>query len=244
MKQVVLPIIVLHFIFIGCTGNKNNEIASADSVAADVPVAASIQEHESSNSSQPGSEYNVKLTEVLGDLDKDKIDEKIQVYNTNKEGDLGIERKVVIFKHENNDWILWHQCNGPVLPSRHGGVMGEPFEDISIEKGCIVISHSGGSRDKWSYIHRYRFQNDDWYLIGATIGYGEPACNWFTYDYNLSTGKIEIDRSYFDCQEEGSGKDSTSKSTEVYKLESLPKMDNFYPGDNKVKLASGDIFYY
>jgi hypothetical protein len=60
-------------------------------------------------------------------------------------------------------------------------------------------------------------------LIGATIGYGRAACNWTTYDYNLSTGKIEIDKSFYDCQEEGFEKYSTTKSTQVHKLNALPK---------------------
>jgi hypothetical protein len=67
---------------------------------------------------------------------------------------------------------------------------------------------------------------------------------WFTYDYNLSTGKIEIDKSSYDCQEEGFEKYSTTKSTQVHKLNALPKMDDFYPGDNEIKLTNGESLFY
>ena len=37
--------------------------------------------------------------------------------------------------------------------------------DIYIKNGCIVVQNSGGSADKWDYVHTYRYQNNNWYLI-------------------------------------------------------------------------------
>jgi len=196
----------------------------------------------------PDNQSTDQVAEVFGDLDKDGIDEKIVVTNTSERTDFGIERKISIFKLKDKDWQLWHESEGAVLPSEHGGMMGEPFEEISIANGCIIINHFGGSRTKWSYAHRYRYQKDDWYLIGATISFGEPACEWNTFDYNLSTGKLEVKKNKYACDDEEleeAVEDSTFQYSTTIKLDSLPHMDDFYPGDNKVQVPNQkDIFYY
>lgn len=196
----------------------------------------------------PTNQSPDKEAEVLGDLDKDGIDEKIIVTNTSEQTDFGITRKISIFKLEDKEWKLWHESMGAVLPSEHGGMMGEPFEGISIANGCIIINHFGGSRSKWSYTHTYRYQKNDWYLIGATISFGEPACEWNTFDYNLSTGKLEVKKNKYACDDEAldaAVEDSTFEYSTSIKLDTLPHMDGFYPGDNKVQVPNQkDIFYY
>ena len=86
------------------------------------------------------------LDETKGDLDKDGVFEKVIVYDTEKETDLGTERQIFIYKKTNDKWKLWKKSVGAILPSQHGGMMGDPFERISIERNCIVINHFGGSR--------------------------------------------------------------------------------------------------
>ena len=49
-----------------------------------------------------------------------------------------------------------------------GGVFGDPFAGIEIRKNVLIISHYGGSSWRWSYTHKFRYQNNDWYLIGGT----------------------------------------------------------------------------
>ena len=67
--------------------------------------------------------------------------------------------------------------------------------------GHLHGDHFGGSRWKWNYTHRYRFQNNDWQLIGATINYGTPCDYSFTFDYNLSTGNIIYEKDTEFCND-------------------------------------------
>ena len=73
--------------------------------------------------------------------------------------------------------MIIYKAIGGVLPSEHGGMMGDPFEGLSIDRKCIVIHHFGGSRDKWKYTHRFRNQNRDWELVGSTIQFG-AVCDY------------------------------------------------------------------
>ena len=183
------------------------------------------------------------LKQVSGDLDKDGIEEKIIVKNTPQTGDFGIVRKIAIYKNQNGNWQLWKESTGAVLPSEHGGMMGDPFDAINIEKGCIVIAHIGGSKDKWTYTHRYRFQNGDFYLIGASTSYGANCEMWTYNDFNLSTGKVEVKKENDNCEQSTSV--IQNKFSEQLDLKALPLMDGFYPGSNQVEFKSheGDFYY-
>ena len=110
--------------------------------------------------------------------------------------------------------------------------MGDPFEGISIERNCIVINHFGGSRQKWNYTHRFRYQSGDFQLIGATVTFGSPCDYFFTFDYNLSNGKINYEKETEDCEHENS---KIEKEEMIIKLETLPKMNGFYPGNTELK---------
>lgn len=176
------------------------------------------------------SDYKI-IGEAEGDLDKDGIAERVIIYDTDVETEFGTERQIHIFKKKNYNWELWKKSIGAVLPSTHGGMMGDPFERIVIERGCIVIHHFGGSRQKWNYTHRYRFQQGTFQLIGATIVYGSP-CDYFeTLDYNLSTGTAIYKKESENCDD-----DSSTEQNETInrKKKNLPQMDGFYPGDNEI----------
>ena len=198
----------------------------------------------------PTPEAFTKLSEAVGNLDKDPTKEKVVVYDTPKETEMGTERQIHIYKADKDGWKLWHKSIGAVLPSQHGGMMGDPFEDISIERGAIVINHFGGSRQKWNYTHRFRRQNGEWQLIGATVNFGALCDYWEDFDYNLSTGKViykkteEEDK--WNCDGESrEGERVTSNQIFTKKLKTLPSMDGFYPGGTEVVLpeGKGSMFY-
>ena len=190
-------------------------------------------------------DYN-RMAEALGDLDKDGVAELVVVYNTPKEVEMGTERKLYIYKQNNGKWTLWHKNKTAVLSSRHGGMMGDAFEGIDIRNGCIVIYHMGGSRDKWAYTHTYRYQRDNWFLIGATITYFAPCTLSQTFDYNLSTGRINLESSADSCNDDGDNIKTTDASKKTFTKKVVPVlMDSFTPGDNMMKLpGTKDEFYY
>lgn len=81
-----------------------------------------------------------------------------------------------------------------VLDGDEGGAFGDPFQGLSIERGAVVIMHYGGSRERWGFTHRYRYQNGQWTLIGLDIGYTDstdPEQHYDNQDINLSTGLVE-----------------------------------------------------
>lgn len=181
------------------------------------------------------------LDEKEGDLDKDGVSEKVIVYDTEKETDLGTERQIFIYKKKNNKWTLWKKSVGAILPSQHGGMMGDPFEGISIERNCIVIHHFGGSVGKWNYAHRFRFQNEEFQLIGATVNFDSPCDYCFTFDYNLSNGRISYEKQIKDCEGENS---KIEREKMIRKLETLPTMNGFYPGNTKLKFPKSETTIY
>lgn len=191
-----------------------------------------------------------ELKKVEGDLNKDGIKELVIAYDTGVEGDFGTEREVYVYKKSGNKWNLWHKVSGIILPSQHGGIMGDPFMDIYIKNGCIVVQNSGGSADKWDYVHTYRYQNNNWYLIGATINYYRYPSFFERYDYNVSTGKINVsikkikNEDYWNNSEEEEYEYLEENYT--YKVQPVKKilMNGFHPGDNFQQLKNQDSFYY
>lgn len=189
-----------------------------------------------------------KLTsigEAEGDLNKDGIPEKVVVYNTSRQTDFGTERELHIFRKQNDKWILWDKAIGVIMSSESGGVMGDPFAEISIQNGAIVINQAGGSRQKWSYIHRFRFQNNKWQLIGVQNTSGAPCEGWDDFDYNLSTGTIVYKNEVEKCNDNGDFI-SSQKTQKKYskKLPQLPDLSNFKAGETEVKLSDGKTFYF
>ncbi|WP_378184079.1 hypothetical protein [Aquimarina sp. SS2-1] len=181
------------------------------------------------------------LDETEGDLDKDEIPEKVIVYDTEKNTDFGTERQIYIYKKNKDRWQLWKKSVGAILPSEHGGMMGDPFVGISVERNCIVINHFGGSRQKWNYTHRFRYQNGAFELIGATVNFGSPCDYFFIFDYNLSNGKIHYKKETEDCENENS---KIEKEEMIRKLETLPTMNGFYPGNNALTLSKSERTIY
>ncbi len=226
-----------------CSNNNTSKTKLKASEKESIKSENSIESHFDKSIDVPKG-YKI-IGEATGDLNKDKIEEKVIVYNTDRNEDMGIIREIHIFKKGKSTWEKWHSSIGAVLPSNHGGMMGDPFEEVKVENGCLVIRQSGGSREKWSYTHRYRNQNNSWELIGATINYYTPEDFSETLDYNLSNGKIsyskEIDLTYKETPTEN----KNIKLDFIKKLKTLPKMHGFYPGNNQITLPENiGTFYY
>lgn len=163
---------------------------------------------------------------ITGDLDKDSIKELVVAYNTDSENELeGVERELIIYKPENNKWIVWKTTRQALYASRDGGMMGDPFGEIRIENGILIINQNGGSSWKWSITDKYRFQNDDFYLIGYTSNYGKPCEYWEEVDFNLSTGKMTVKKEFETCHD---------KKQEIYKTEN----ETLYEKGLKITLQS------
>lgn len=125
-----------------------------------------------------------------------------------------------------------------ILDGDEGGVFGDPFESLSVERGAVVIVHYGGSRDRWSFTHRYRFQNGKWTLIGLSIGNTDTLNleHFDNQDINLSTGLVNAGEKGSDDGEPRKPERSGSYyELEAQLVEQAPKIDgemsvNEWPG--------------
>lgn len=139
------------------------------------------------------------ITEINGDLDLDGIDEKVIVYETHENTPLGNVREIQILKNTSGVWSLWKNSKSAVLKSEEGGLMGDPFHRIEIEKGILKIHFSGGSSSKWSYTDSYRFQNNQFELVEFTHVYLKLCEYSELTDFDLTTGKLVSNKEYEKC---------------------------------------------
>lgn len=167
------------------------------------------------------------LEEKTGDLNNDGVAENVRVYNTTDTTEDGITREIFILKKQGTKWNIWKRSVNAVLKSQQGGMMGDPFQGIEIKNGLLIISVSGGSSWKWSHEDKYRFQNNEFELIGYSGNAGKPCEYWTTIDFNLSTGKLLYKKEYEDCE----------KAQQVYKREE----EVFYRKGIKLNLSNRNL---
>ncbi|MGG3280065.1 hypothetical protein [Paenibacillus solani] len=168
-----------------------------------------------------------KQTLVEGDLNKDGFNDVGAVIEEIKsQTDEAPQRALLIaFGNEDNNYRLSIIADHVILKADEGGVWGDPFDSISIDRGSLVVSHYGGSNWRWFNTYRFRYQDNDWYLIGATTG------EYFTgsateeeaneQDYNFLTGDYIIKKT------DESGKQKTTHGNKGKK--ELIKLKDFNP---------------
>jgi hypothetical protein len=145
--------------------------------------------------------YDGMLAKAEGDLNKDGvmdiafvIEEDSQPEQSETEMVLSPPRSLLIaFGNKDSTYSLSIKADNAIMLRDQGGVYGDPFE---VDKGSILLKFYGGSNWRWYYNYRFRYQNEGWYLIGATYG------SYFTgtttmenadeEDYNLLTGDYII----------------------------------------------------
>ena len=173
----------------------------------------------------PVPENYVVIDTVSGDLDKDNIRELVVAFDTKKpdEENENVPRVLGIYKLKHGKWVEWKKSEQALYGSRDGGMMGDPYDGIEIKNGTLRISHYGGSSWKWGNTDIYRFQDNDFYLIGYESNSGRICDYWLNVSFNLSTGKIIIKKEYEDCQ---------TDDPQIYKREN----ETFYEKKLKITL--------
>lgn len=250
VKTIVFPLLAL--IAINCSSPTPPEATTAPTEQEPTPAEAAAKEVSSSveKALPPKTAPDTvilpatlrKIAQAEGDLNKDGQAELVLVVDDlQSAGDFGISRRIHIYRLANGQWQLWQEFRGGILSSEAGGMMGDPFEAITVERGTIVIEHFGGSRYKWRYTHRFRYQNSRWELIGATTLYGTPCEYWKTYDYNLSTSTVEVTEVFEDCDTE---KETTNKFSFKHAIKPLPELHGFEPGATAVPMPEGKEDFY
>lgn len=182
---------------------------------------------------------------VYGDLNKDQLIDAafvIQTVDTLTEYLYNVETKaydqrdnsgarilIILFKNTDGKYHLAVQNNDFILRPDEGGMCCDPFPGLKIQNGTLNIPFYGGmSRDKWEVNYVFRYQDHEWYLIGATSGsshldYGDDDTIYPSgqeYSYNFITKKLKISTSESD-------KDKPSTQKEEWKKISTDQLKTF-----------------
>lgn len=153
-----------------------------------------------------------KIAYAVGDLNEDNVaDHAIVIeqndikYNETRRFSFvfdfpffDVEKQYVIdsFAAKRTMLVFWGVKNGkPKQVFNHtnwidradfGGMMGDSFDGIKINRGSILISAYGGSRETWDHTLRVRYQQNNWRMIGATYSMTDRiTTDGETVDINL-----------------------------------------------------------
>lgn len=181
-------------------------------------------------------------TKTTGDLNKDGLAdlavliEADSLVKSLKEWENDQQPRILFaaFRQPDGQYSLAVQSNESILLANEGGVFGDPFDALEINRGSIVVRFYGGSSDRWSYVYRWRYQNKDWFLIGAT--YTESSThhgNFKVHDFNLLTGGAERTVGKVYENEKGNSEELT-KTPFKFKKIPLPKLKTFKPMQLKI----------
>lgn len=164
-----------------------------------------------SQSNIPNIKNHFVEQSLIGDLNKDGVDDLVVVYQQNEAEDEmdNKSRRLITYQKKGGNWVKWSESTTAIMGTQEGGMMGDPFANIEIKNGILIISHYGGSGWKWGIEDKYRYQNNDFYLIGYTSTYGQVGNEWTSVDFNLSTGQINYEKT----TNEGSSNEKTIKET-------------------------------
>lgn len=161
---------------------------------------------------------NFKIAQATGDLDKDGIDEKIEIWNRAINTYNGLMREIRILKKEKSNWKLWKKYDNCIPPSKAGN-KGDAFSQIRIIKGVLNLEYIIDVEASWS--EKYRYQNNEFEMIGYSSKVSS-LCNEFRYaDFNLSTVKIIVKKEIEKCKENGDGGKITRILDETFHYKNL-----------------------
>lgn len=120
------------------------------------------------------------------------------------ESDAALRELVVFFTRVDGSFLPRLGLSDWIDRADMGGVFGEPFEGININRGSIIISSYGGAAKRWATKLRLRFDpnkvdTDDsleWQIIGYTTTTIDAITDEAVeYDRNLLNFKVKITKS-------------------------------------------------
>jgi len=185
-----------------------------------------------------------KILETKGDLDKDGKDETVIVFNTDKKSEseyAGLVRKLYILKNVNGKLKIWKENSNLIFDSKEGFYPESNELDLTIKNNCLVIfqSYFSNSRHTVTSKNTYRFQNGDFYLIGALVKFDDTCEFNFSDEVNFSTGKVIVEEIYSDCDSGYERKVPKNYYKEfTHKLPKLIKMNEYKMGKNEIKIPN------
>ena len=148
-----------------------------------------------------------QLFRAAGDLNKDGLDDVVLVIDapdgvtkpaaacSPDEGNSNapVRRLIIYLTDADGNLVLNVDEPTALFRQDEGGVLGDPFEELSIKHGSIILNYYGGSRDRWSFKHQFRLDGQEWQLIGMTEVHTDAITNAsISYDYNPLSQKLQV----------------------------------------------------
>jgi hypothetical protein len=149
---------------------------------------------------------------VKGDLNKDGKEDFVLALRSLEEEKNSFyegERLMIVLLQTPNGLKQVGNAKDVLMCKGCGGIFGDPWSGIQIEKGILIVDHYGGSAWRWSDTQKFRYQNEGMYLIGSTSDYfwvnsdcngegiGDAGRNY--KDVNWVTGDEEVIKRKEDC---------------------------------------------
>jgi hypothetical protein len=102
---------------------------------------------------------------VTGQLNNDTKEDLILVLENKKIED--VPRKIMIFLGEDNGYQLSGTSDTAVFCEKCGGIYGDPYNGIQVEKKKVTINNYGGSAWRWSDDFTFAYSRIDkqWQLV-------------------------------------------------------------------------------
>lgn len=157
---------------------------------------------------------------TTGDLNKDGLDDLVMVYQPEKllkQEKSSVRTLRILLMQNDGKYELAAESNGAVSGENVNNTF---FSGTEIKKGLLIINHDyirGGS------VHKYRYQNGGFYLIGAESRTGDSSY-FSSIDYNLSTGKYIY---IYENTDDDKQQPKSSKKEGVKKPSSLPNIETY-----------------
>lgn len=188
-----------------------------------------------------------RVAEATGDLDKDGKEEVVFIYDSEPDKQDNFERILYIFRNTGGKFNLWRKKVLAVLPA-HSMPQYTTVKDLKISRNCIVLKQEEfpGGRNLTLYTHIFRFQQNDWYLIGSRTSMNTNCYGAQISEVNFSTGDVVVS---FEPDGGCDGEDNPQppKSRKQYKhtFTTLPLLDQLKLGENTLKIPGcKETIYY
>ncbi|RUT72024.1 hypothetical protein D0817_04870 [Flavobacterium cupreum] len=168
--------------------------------------------------------FNKKIIKVNGDLNKDGLADYVLV-SQDTLSDNAPYLLEIYFAESNGHFkrvLSSVKAIDPAFPEgRKGYYNGNAFSDITIKKGILSINNE---LLRGHYEHKFRYQHNNFELIGFSEVYSDGQGTMGTIDFNLSTG-IRIKKT------EPYGEDDfpVTKTQKKIIIRPLPKLKDFAP---------------
>lgn len=108
------------------------------------------------------------IDSVTGDLNGDGRPDVLLVLDTGNGGERlgeGGPRTVVLLVRDASGTLQTTKQNGRFVPcATCGGVSGDPYGYVRVDKNRFTVAVGGGSRERWSDDYTFTYVDGDWYV--------------------------------------------------------------------------------